>query len=112
MTRRPSERSPAEGDPEEYGRGRQAAPAEEGAVALVPLAGGGAELSAEASALGVVAAPVDEAGPGGEQGLVDDLDAIVAGFALGGDEEAGGDEALDDGGGRGGVAEDVVELAA
>src|SRR6185503_15544922 len=46
------------------------------AAAVVPLARGGAQLIAQAGAVGVVAPPLDQARPRDEQGLVDDLDAM------------------------------------
>jgi len=66
-------------------------------AALVPLLRGGAQLVAQPSALDVLAPPLDQPRPRGQEGLVHDLDALLAGVALGGDQEPRGDQALDHG---------------
>jgi hypothetical protein len=79
-------------------------------TALLPLAGGGAQLVAQARRLGVFAAPVEQARPGRQQGLVHDLDAIAGATAVGCRQQARADEGLERGvgvevGRDGGVAD-------
>ncbi len=62
----------------------------------LPLLGGGSDVVPDAVAGGVLALPLHDPGPGGEERLVNDLDVLGAVLRLGHDEEARGDQALDD----------------